>query len=150
MRQFLRLILILFFISPSIISHANDDIEWDIYFKNNEVTIEYKKIDCEFIEQFNQQYIILKITNHSSKNILMHWDQQLWYDNQCVNCEQFSEEYRKNIIVNANEVVIGSCVENNPLRVFSKFTEDLKDMPGVNKITELTKFELKNINIEYE
>ena len=150
MRQFLQLILILLFIYPFNSSHANDDMDWIVYLQNNEITIEYKRIDCEFVEQFNQQYIMLKITNHSNKDILVRWDQELWYDNQCINCEQFSEEYRKNIVVNANEMVIGNCIKNNPLRIFSKFTDALKDMPGVNEITELTKFELKNINIEYE
>ena len=37
---------------------------------------------------------------------------------------------------------------NNSLRIFSKFTEDLDKMPGVNTIIALTKFELINIKIK--
>jgi hypothetical protein len=44
----------------------------------------------------------------------------------------------------------GNCSENNALRVFSKFTEKLEDMPGIDKITTLTKFELENLKITDE
>jgi hypothetical protein len=42
----------------------------------------------------------------------------------------------------------GKCNINNDLRIFSKFTSRIEDMPGINKINALTKFELTNLKIK--
>tara|TARA_Y100001934_G_C12311537_1_gene755185 strand:+ start:1126 stop:1584 length:459 start_codon:yes stop_codon:yes gene_type:complete len=152
MRGFLRLILAVAFLSSSAtcIFSMNNSTDWLIYLENEEVTIEYKKTDCNFSEQFDQEYIIFKITNHLDKSIIINWRQELWYDNDCINCESISEEYIKKISLESKQTMTGNCSRNDALRIFSKFIEELKDMPGVDRITELTKFDLKNITIQYE
>ena len=54
------------------------------------------------------------------------------------------------IHINSNETVIGNCYDQNALRIFSKFSEKSENMPGIDKIVELTKFKLKNIITVYE
>ena len=59
----------------------DNSTDWLIYLENEEVTIKYKKTDCNFSEQFDQEYIVFKITNHLDKSITINWRQELWYDN---------------------------------------------------------------------
>ena len=89
------------------------------------------------------------------KNLMIawsrYWNLELWYDNICYTNESEGEENRiQSILLNTNEVLEGNCLQNSNLRIFAKFIQELETMPGLNKITELTKFELKNINITYE
>ena len=109
----------------------------------------YKYVD-EFLEQFNHEIIVFKIENLSNKSISVQWDTKIWYDNSCINCEQDSPEFRKNISIGVGKILESKCGEYDSFQLFSKFTDKLEDMPGVNKITMLTKFELKNLTITHE
>ena len=138
-----------FLISSSLTSLASEN-NWITYHENSEVKITYQKQNCDYNNQFNQEFIIIKIDNLTSNAIFIEWDNKIWYDNNCVNCEHDYDELRKKIRLESNKTMVGNCFENNALRIFSKFTEKLEDMPGVKKITKLTKFELKNLKITYE
>ena len=155
MRKYLLLLLCFytFFFAQS----SND--EWVTYLENEKIKIEYQYIDCNYKEKnlarsggFNTEYVMLKITNTHNSKIYVDWNLEVWYDNVCYTCEQESTENRINPIeLNTNEILTGSCITTSgSLRIFSKFTEDLEAMPGVSKITKLTKFELNDINIQYE
>ena len=61
-----------------------------------------------------------------------------------------TDEATNKVLIPANQVVVGDCDIQNNLRIFSKFSDRIEDMPGIKKIVELTKFKLKNINISYE
>jgi len=145
MKRTLPAILIAF----TLTSFAQNPTEWEIYFENDTVKIEYTYQNCEYTEQFNSEYVVFKITNTINQNITIDWQEQLWYDENCTNCELDSTEFRKEIKMNANHTISGDCKTSNNLRIFSKFTEKLEDMPGVNKIVALSKFELKNLIITY-
>lgn len=123
---------------------------WITYFDDTSLIIEYQYQNCEY-DRFDEEKIILKITNKADKDILISWKEELWYDQECLNCNLDNEnEIYKSIAIKANQIKNGNCERNNPLTIFSKFSEKLIDMPGVSKIVELTKFELKKINISYE
>jgi len=130
----------------SIFSQSND---WELYYSDNEIKIEYTYQNCEDIDGFNSEYVLFKITNTTNQNITVKWQEQLWIDDNCINCELNSPEFRKEIKIRANHTASGDCNTSNNLRIFSKFTERLEDMPGVNKIVSLSKFELKNLTITY-
>jgi len=127
---------------------GSNPTEWEIYFENDTVKIEYAYQNCEYTEQFNSEYVVLKITNTIKQNITVEWQEQLWFDDNCINCETVNKENRKQITIVSTSVSEGKCNMNNSLRIFSKFTEDLNKMPGVNTIIALTKFELINIKIK--
>ena len=122
---------------------------WEEYYSDNQIKIEYTYQNCEYTEQFNSEYVVFKITNTTNQNITVKWQEQLWIDDNCINCELNSPEFRKEIKISANHITSGDCKTSNNLRIFSKFTERLEDMPGVNKIVSLSKFELKNLTITY-
>ena len=144
----LYLAILLFF---SINLHAESPNNWTTYHIDNEVKIEYQYNNCEYSDRFNQEFVILKITNLTNKDLNVKWYNESWYDKKCINCsDEKSEEYFNEVYLKANEVVIGNCTDQNSLRIFSKFSDKIENMPGIKKIVKLTKFNLKNINISYE
>tara|TARA_B110000003_G_scaffold266224_1_gene292917 strand:- start:728 stop:1174 length:447 start_codon:yes stop_codon:yes gene_type:complete len=148
MSKILPAILFSFTSLVSITLSASNPTDWETYFENDTVKIEYKYQNCEYTQQFNSEFVIFKISNLTNNTLSLEWNEQLWYDGNCVNCETDSEENRKQITILPTSITKGICNMNNPLRIFSKFTEKLEDMPGVNKINALTKFELINLKIK--
>jgi hypothetical protein len=148
MKRTLPAILIAFFSLSTFNSIGSNPTEWEIYFANDTVKIEYTYQNCEYTEHFNSEYVVFKITNTIKKNITVEWQEQLWYDENCINCETVNKENRKQITIVSASVNEGKCNMNNSLRIFSKFTENLDKMPGVTTIMALTKFELINIKIK--
>jgi|TARA_B110000483_G_scaffold56354_1_gene70520 hypothetical protein len=148
MKRFFFPITLAFITLVSTTLSASNPADWDTYFENNSIKIEFAYQNCEYIEQFNSEYVIFKITNYTNKNLTIQWEDQLWYDENCINCETNNAENRKQITILASSSSEGKCNINNNLRIFSKFTSKLEDMPGVNKINALTKFELTNLKIK--
>ena len=148
MKRFFFPISLAFITLVSTTLSASNPTDWETYFENNSIKIEFAYQNCEYIEQFNSEYVIFKITNYTNKNLTIQWEDQLWYDENCINCETNNAENRKRITILASSSSEGKCNINNNLRIFSKFTSKLEDMPGVNKINALTKFELTNLKIK--
>ena len=135
----------------SINSIAGSLSNWTTYYSDSEVKIEYQYTNCEYPERFNQEFVILKITNLTNNDINVSWYNESWYDKKCLNCsDEKSDEAFNKVYLKANEEVLGNCFDQNSLRIFSKFSDKIENMPGIKKIVKLTKFELKNINISYE
>ena len=150
MNKLAKYFLIASFLLSSFLATANGGNNWEVYYENTQVKISFCKIQCIFDEQFDQEIVVFKIENFSAQAITVQWDSKIWYDNSCINCEQDSPEFRKVTRVEKGKTLEGNCSENNALRIFSKFTEKLEDMPGVDKIVKLTKFELENLKITDE
>ena len=135
----------------SINTHAESPNNWTTYYSHNDVKIEYQYTNCEYSDRFNQEFVILKMTNLTNNNLSISWDNESWYDKKCINCsENKTDEASNKVLIPANQVVSGDCYIQDNLRIFSKFSDRIEDMPGIKKIVELTKFKLKNINISYE
>ena len=135
----------------SINSIAGSLSNWTTYYSDSEIKIEYQYTNCEYPERFNQEFVILKITNLTNNDINVSWYNESWYDKKCINCsDEKSDEAFNKVYLKANEKVLGNCIDQNSLRIFSKFSDKIENMPGIKKIVKLTKFELKNINISYE
>ena len=102
-------------------SNAFEQGNWITYHTDNDIKIEYQYINCEYPEQFNQEFVVLKITNFTNKDLTVSWQNESWYDKKCLNCsDDFSAELLKEIDLKANEVLVGNCKEPNNLRIFSK------------------------------
>ena len=143
----LLVILLLF----SLNIYAGGPNDWTTYHSDNDIKIEYQYTNCEYKEFFNQEFVVLKITNFTNKDLTVKWNNESWYDKKCINCSnKENNETQNEIFIKANEIVLGNCNDQNSLRIFSKFSEKIEDMPGIKKIVKLTKFKLKNINISYE
>ena len=142
------LVILLFF---SLDTNAEGPNDWTTYHSDNEIKIEYQYTNCEYKEFFNQEFVMLKITNFTNKDFTVKWNNETWYDKKCINCsDKDNAESQNEVFIQANEIVLGNCNDQNSLKIFSKFSEKIEDMPGVKKIVKLTKFKLKNIYISYE
>ncbi len=150
MKKLTKNFLVIAFFLSSVLGTVKAENNWEVYYENTQLKISFCQIQCDFNDQFNQEFVVFKIENLTSNTLLVQWDSKIWYDESCINCEQDSPEFRKEIRVESKKIIEGNCSEHNALRIFSKFTENLEDMPGVDKITTLTKFEFKNINITDE
>ena len=130
---------------------AESPSNWTDLYADNDIKIEYKYTNCEYDDRYNQEFVILQIINLTNKNLTVSWNNQSWYDNKCVNCdEDRTDESYTEVMIDANQILTGDCSTQNNLRIFSKFSDSLENMPGIKKIVELTKFKLQNINISYE
>ena len=148
MNKLTNFLLIISICLSSVLASGMNKNNWEIYYEDTKVKISYQKQDCDLNNQFDQEFVFLKIENLSSQSVTLQWDEKIWLDESCINCEQDSPEFRKVISIESGGILEGNCKEHNALRIFSKFTEKLEDMPGVDKIIKLTKFELKNIKID--
>ena len=147
----LNILIILLTLIFSINSHAELPNNWSNYYSDNDVKIEYQYVNCEYSDRFNQEFVILKMTNLTNNNLSISWVNESWYDKKCINCsEKRTDEASNKVLIPANQVFVGDCDTQDNLRIFSKFSDRIEDMPGIKKIVELTKFKLKNINISYE
>ena len=86
---------------------ASSQNEWTSYLENDTIKIEYKYQNCNYTEQFNSEYLILKITNNTNNQIIVTWEELLWIDNSCINCETVNKENRKKTTITANSFNIG-------------------------------------------
>jgi len=150
MNKLTNFLLIISIFSSSVLASGMNKNNWEIYYEDTKVKISYQKQDCDLNNQLDQEFVFLKIENLSSQSVRLQWDKKIWFDESCINCEQDSPEFRKVISIESGGILEGNCKEHNALRIFSKFTEKLEDMPGVDKIVKLTKFELKNLTITNE
>ena len=150
MKKLTKNFLVIAFLLSSVLGTIKAENNWEVYYENTQLKISFCQIQCDFNDQFDQEFVVFKIENLTSNTLLVQWDSKIWYDESCINCEQDSPEFRKEIRVESKKIIEGNCSEHNALRIFSKFTENLEDMPGVDKITTLTKFELENLNITDE
>ena len=148
MKQFFYPISLAFIILVPTTLSASNLADWETYFENDSIKIEFAYQDCQYTEQFNSEFVIFKTSNFTNQILTIEWEEQLWYDENCINCETDNNENRKQITLLPNLTLEGKCNENNSLRIFSKFTLDLDKMPGVDKINALTKFELTNLKIK--
>ena len=150
MKNTLTLCIAFFSLCYSSNLFSNNPRGWETCFDNDSVKIEFTYVDCEYVEVFDQELVILRIINKLDTEAVISWKEELWYDDQCVNCNQDNVEYIKTTTLKAKEKLEGDCDTNNNLKIFSKFTDKIEDLPilGVKKIAALSRFELKNISIK--
>ncbi len=148
MNKILPAILIAFFSLLTFNSMGSNPTEWEIYFENDTLKIEYTYQNCDFSSTAKQEIIVFKFTNLISQNILLSYKADIWHNDVCTNCEQESEESRYTIQIPSNETITTNCSDEwRGYAIFSAFiTNDEKEQ----RYASLTKFELKEITISHE
>ena len=138
---FLFTLISFFYISAS--SHK----DWKTYLENENIKIEYTYEICDFSSTASQELVVFRFTNLKSQKIQVSYDVKIWNDS-CLNCEQDSEEFRKNIYLKENEIFYsdGCKAETKDYNIFSGFVHN----ESFEKYTSLTKFELKNLRANNE
>jgi hypothetical protein len=120
---------------------------WEAYKEQDGITMKTKTLNCDPEYGFEQETILLQITNTSSVDKTVSWDLQLWYNNICKTCTDPHGEYHMTITVKAGETLEGVCSNvtgDYRLTIFSKFT----DVNYTNSNPDfLTSFDLANFTI---
>ena len=143
-RNLLRLPLFLFSILfvNSLFSQSNN---WELYYSDNEIRIEYNYMICDFSSTASKEMIIFRFTNLSEEEITLNYETEIWHDSVKINTEQNADEFRKTINLNSKQIITINC-ENQwkEHAIFSAFVHNETS----EKYVSLTKFELTNITTE--
>ena len=115
---------------------------WEEYYSDNQIKIEYNYMICDFSSTANQELIVFRFTNLSENNITLNYETQIWYDGKEINTEHNSEEFRKTINLENNEIITTNC--ENQWKEYSIFSAFVHNETN-ERYVSLTKFELTNI-----
>ena len=140
------IILLLCIILTSINSFSQTN-QWQEYYIDNQIKIEYRDIVCDFSSTADQEMIVFKFTNLTNIDITLDYETIIWHDNTKVNTEQNQEEFRKTIRLSADQTIEINCEEQ--LKQFAIFSGFIHNETS-ERYVSLTKFELTNINIKNE
>ncbi len=120
---------------------ANKTGQWTEYISNEQLTIEYKFVACDPEIGFDQEQVILKMTNHTSEELKLDWHVLLEYNEECKTCD-YPEEYGYHVFLKPNQVKEGDCSiysEAYEFKMFSKFMDERAKQKDV-----LTSFSLSD------
>lgn len=148
MNKILPAILIAFFYLLTFNSMGSNPTEWEVYFENDTLKIEYTYQNCDFSSTAKQEIIVFKFTNLISQNILLSYKAEIWHNNVCTNCEQKSEESRYTIQIPSNKTITTNC--SNEWRDYAIFSAFITNDDKEKRYESLTKFELQEIIISHE
>ena len=137
LKSSLFLFLILF--ANSIFSQSND---WELYYSDNEIKIEYNYMICDFSSTASQEIVVFRFTNLSENNITLNYETKMWYNGKEINTEQNLDEFRKTINLKNNEIITTNC--ENQWKEYSIFSAFVHNETN-ERYVSLTKFELINI-----
>ena len=74
---------------------TEDKDEWQLYAEKNGVQIYYKTQECRIESQgLHHEYVLLKFVNTTDENLIVEWDNELWYNNKCHTCDTKSNARR--------------------------------------------------------
>ncbi len=128
----------------SLFSQSNN---WELYYSDNEIKIEYNYIICDFSSTASQEIVVFRFTNLSENNITLNYETQIWHDDKEINTEQNLDEFRKTISIENNEIITTNCDNKwKEYAIFSAFVHNETN----ERYVSLTKFELTNITTENE
>ena len=149
------LIAILTFLSTFLVAQVdnqstdyNSGNKWKKYTKSNGVLIEYCFKENHPKRGYNSDFLILKITNKSTKNKLVSWDFSPILENgKCINCDSKNEELHYESEVARKSYKAGNIhsYQLDPLVIFHHFKDE--NYKG-KSTTKWNKFNLKNLIIK--
>lgn len=129
---------------PTTLVATNDinSTNWVTYVDNQEVTVEYKRTDCDLNSGLDKQYFLLRISNKTQNEISVNWEMDLFYNDDCKTCG--IGEYEWQIDLAPHQSVEGECANGseNKLRMFSKFID-----ANYTNSSELTGFKFSNLMV---
>ncbi len=90
----------------------------------------------------DNSYISLSLENTTDKQVTVSFYKQLWYNNNCINCNETSEEYLVQQTLSPYEKMEGNCTkENMQLLIFHSMPKHLSK-------NTLTKHKLIDIQVK--
>jgi len=148
MSKILPAIFIAFITLISTTLSATNPADWETYFENDTVKIEYAYQVCDFSSTASQELAIFKFTNLSNQTINLSYTTELWNNDQCLNCNQETNEHQKSLTLSSNEIITSNC--NNEWKSLVIFSAFITNDNEAKRHESITKFELTEINISHE
>ena len=135
------LLLSILFVNSSF-SQSNN---CNLYYSDDAIKIEYNYMICDFSSTSSQEIVVFRFTNLNENKITLNYETQIWNKDKNINTEQNSNEFRKTINLERNQIITTNC-ENKwkEYSIFSAFVHNETQQ----KYVSLTKFELINITTE--
>ena len=130
-------------ITPTIDCKSVHPTDWEIYTSNLDFKIEYKFVDCDPPMGYDQEMVLLKVTNRTREDLAFNWHAILFYSEDCKTCD-FEDEYSFGVNVPPLQSVEGSCslYEGYELKIYSAFID-----VNYTKGEKLVSFELGNLTV---
>ena len=119
--------------------------EWTHLFSDGPVNVYYKYILCDPEIGYDNESVLLQLTNTSKQSVIAEWDKEIYFDGVCRTCDH-GEEYHYRYELGPNEIIEGSCSihSDNRLRMFSRFTD-----PQYKLVQEkMTGFKLERFTVK--
>ena len=148
MKRFLQTITLAFIILAPTTLSASNSADWETYFENDSIKIEFTYQNCEFSSTSKQEMVTFRFTNLINQTISLSYKIEMWNNDQCLNCNKETKEHQKTLTLSNNEIITTNCnSEWKNLVIFSAFiTNDNEE----KRYESITKFELTAINISHE
>ena len=148
MSKILPAIFIAFLSLFSTNSMGENPADWETYFENDSIKIEFAYQNCEFSSTAKQEVVAFRFTNLINQTISLSYKIEMWNNDQCLNCNKETKEHQKTLTLSNNEIITTNCnSEWKNLVIFSAFiTNDNEE----KRYESITKFELTAINISHE
>lgn len=126
-------------------SPNSSSIEWRLEVEKDNVQIFSTPVDCSDIANgTSNEYLLLKVVNANATPVKVNFSKNAWYNGNCSNCSGDSLERRVELVVAANESLVGSCdSKDKRLKVFSRMLRQ-------EKVRKLTKFEVVNMTVQLQ
>jgi hypothetical protein len=126
-------------------SPITSSTEWRLVAEKDNVQIFSTPADCSDIANgTSNEYLILKVVNANATPVKVNFSKNAWYNGNCSNCSGDSPERRIELVVAANESLVGSCdSKDKRLKVFSRMLRQ-------EKARKLTKFEVVNLTVQMQ
>lgn len=121
----------------------SQNADWKLYDERKNVQIFVRNFEChDNANGLHYEYILLKFVNTTSQSKQIKWSEKLYYNGNCINCNENNNELVFETELLPNQTKQGDCKDNSDrFRIFSRFL-NYKDKPI------LTKYELFNIEIK--
>ena len=135
------LLLSIFFVNSSF----SQDNNWNLYYSDDVIKIEYSYMICDFSSTSSQEIIIFRFTNLNENKITLNYETQILNKDKNINTEQNEDEFRKTINLERNQIITTNC--ENKWKEYSIFSAFVHNETQEKYVT-LTEFELINITTE--
>ena len=119
MNKLTNFLLIISFCLSSFFAFAINGNNWDVYYEDAKVKISYQKEICDFDNQFNQEFVFLRIENLTSNFFFT--------EIEIVNNHILNEgEIISELNINNNKINSSNFILNNDLNINMSDKFDLK------------------------
>lgn len=112
--------------------------EWQLYYFNEDIRIEYQLVQCDPEIGFDNESVIIRVTNRTDSKMTLEWHMQRYNDGECNTCN-YPDEYHYVIDLAPHSEMTGDCSVYgvNQLKIFAQFID-----ANYTKGKKLTAFQL--------